>query len=386
MRSGAVPVADMSVNGRRGRCWGVAGLGACSVALCVIALAVAACGVTGHDVNDQGQPAETRPGMTVGSGSQPGAWVELGRGSDGPPARGYCGMTYDSDMDMVILFGGYDGAADLADTWTWDPDTSLWTLVTVAGTVPSARDGHSMAYDPTTRRVVLFGGLENDSGTLLNDSWTYDPGAHEWRELKPDGVIPSPRMGQSLVYDPVHNRLLLFGGMQEGEESNAWAYYPATNRWQQLESDGAVRHGRWFHSAVCDPANGKVFVYGGISEEEDNDLWAYDLESCTWTELAASENGPSPRFSQSMTLDSRLGRLLVFGGWEGDLPKRPLRDLWAYDLEAKTWTNLGQAGPVPEARASHGMVEDPVRHRLLLFGGVGDNAVLGDTWAYNMQP
>ena len=60
---------------------------------------------------------------------------------------------------------------DLGDTWTWNGTT--WTQQ-YPTTSPPARDGASMAYDPGTGQLVLFGG-DDASGGNLNDTWVYSP-------------------------------------------------------------------------------------------------------------------------------------------------------------------------------------------------------------------
>src|SRR5512138_820509 len=49
-----------------------------------------------------------------------------------PTARGYHQMTYDSESGLVVLYGGQTGywldpAQQSQETWTFDPDTSVWT-------------------------------------------------------------------------------------------------------------------------------------------------------------------------------------------------------------------------------------------------------------------
>ena len=43
-----------------------------------------------------------------------------------------------------------------------------------------------MAYDPTSGRLIMFGGSAGDGGRL-DDTWAYDPAANAWTELKPSG-------------------------------------------------------------------------------------------------------------------------------------------------------------------------------------------------------
>ena len=38
----------------------------------------------------------------------------------------------------------------------------------------------------------------------LNDTWSYDPAANAWTELKP-ATAPSARFGSAMVHDPAGN-------------------------------------------------------------------------------------------------------------------------------------------------------------------------------------
>ena len=60
-----------------------------------------------------------------------------------------------------------------------------------SGTPPSARDGHTAIYDPVRDRMVVFGG---DDGALRNDVWALTlSGSPAWSALAPVGTPPSAR-------------------------------------------------------------------------------------------------------------------------------------------------------------------------------------------------
>jgi hypothetical protein len=50
---------------------------------------------------------------------------------------------------------------------------------------PRPRAGHSMAYDTTRNRTVLFGGTVGDA--LVNDTWEWD--GQSWRENRRHGAV-----------------------------------------------------------------------------------------------------------------------------------------------------------------------------------------------------
>ena len=107
-----------------------------------------------------------------------------------PPARTNASLVYDAALGQLVLFGGEGTGAQslpLADTWTWDGTN--WTQQHPA-TSPSARLNMSMAYDATTRTVVLFGGDDQKAPVpTLADTWTWD--GTTWTRQSP-ATAPSP--------------------------------------------------------------------------------------------------------------------------------------------------------------------------------------------------
>src|SRR2546430_6822932 len=80
----------------------------------------------------------------------------------GPPARMGAAMTYDAATKAVVLFGGTrgDGSPPLDDTWTWDG--CRWTQAKPA-TSPPGRSFGNLASDPSSGKVILFGGGHGNS-------------------------------------------------------------------------------------------------------------------------------------------------------------------------------------------------------------------------------
>ena len=128
--------------------------------------------------------AVVTPG-SAGASTPATTWTQLSPATS-PSARSYASMAYDPAIGKTVLFGGYDGDSELADTWTWNGTT--WTQLSPA-TSPPARDSASMAYDPATGNMVLFGGYGGDG--YDSDTWTFD--GSNWTQQFPDGG-PSSRV------------------------------------------------------------------------------------------------------------------------------------------------------------------------------------------------
>src|SRR5439155_1684446 len=94
-----------------------------------------------------------------------------------------------------------------------------WSRLTVSGPGPAARYLHTAIYDSVGDRMIVFGG--RDSAAARNDVWALTLGAApSWTQLQPGGAVPGARYGQSAVYDPVRNRMLMFGGSNGVDRNN----------------------------------------------------------------------------------------------------------------------------------------------------------------------
>lgn len=132
------------------------------------------------------------------------AWTRM-NGTGAPTGRDYASMAYIASSDRVLLFGG-----TLSDnaTWAYNDENDTWQDLGNDG-APPGRTYQSMAYDESCGRLILFGGVGTDG--LLNDTWSFDPASSKWTQLLP-GVAPSARAYHSMVYDPTVGRIVLFGG------------------------------------------------------------------------------------------------------------------------------------------------------------------------------
>jgi hypothetical protein len=73
--------------------------------------------------------------------------------------------------------------------------------------------------------------------------------------------------------------------------------------------------------------------------------------------------------------------MVVFGGDDD----RILTDVWALSLAGSpAWSALTPGGSPPGARLLHTAIYDPVRDRMLVFGGSDGTGFLNDVWALSL--
>ena len=283
-----------------------------------------------------------------------------------PTARDFHAMAYDAARARVILFGGFDGAGPLNDTWEWDG--RAWTRV-VAASSPPARFQHALAYDSARSRVVLFGGAADTGPSGLEDTWEFD--GSEWSQRSSsDG--PTPRSRHAMAYDLTGQRVILFGGWDGTEPlSDTWAWNGSD--WAQVATSVFVPP-RADHAMAFDVANARVVLFGGQSgAAARDDTWLFD--GSNWSPASTSPR-PSARERHAAAYDSTRGQVVVFGGIDAT------NETWEWD--GQTWRRTASGQATPMARQRHRMVYDPARRQVVLFGGGGDqNARLRDTWLWN---
>jgi hypothetical protein len=308
------------------------------------------------------------------------AWTQLTPTGTAPSQRTYHSAIYDPVRDRMVVFGGGAGSR-YNDVWALSlAGTPAWTQLTPSGTPPSARISHSAVYDPVRDRMVVFGGVP-----VLNDVWALSlAGAPAWTQLTPAGTPPLGRANHSAIYDPVRDRMVVFGGSSvSGYLNDVWALsLPGTPAWTQLSSTGAPPSPRVYHSAIYDSVRDRMVVFGGVSlvSGYHNDVWALSLAGTpAWAQVAPTATPPSRRGTHSAIYDPVRDRMVVFGG---SVSSR-FNDVWGLSLAGTpTWTQLTPVGTPPSGPAGHSAIYDPVRGRMVVFGGVGSS--FNDVWTLSL--
>ncbi len=197
----------------------------------------------------------------------------------GPTPRGFGAMAFDPALHTSVLFGGWsNGFNYFDDTWTWDGTT--WVNASAPG-APHARAFHAMAYDAPRSAIVMYGGLWNDatpSSNYMGDTWEWSNDG--WIQLAPVHS-PGPRAYHSMTYDPIGQRVLLFGGFEftAGAFNDIWAWDGAD--WTRLDTTPIAPLARQAHGATCDTAHDQLLVFGGITGSTfRNDTWTASFPTC----------------------------------------------------------------------------------------------------------
>ncbi len=161
----------------------------------------------------------------------------------------------------VLLVGGIDGFTTSATAELYDPDSSLFSAT---GAMSNGRAFHA-AVRLKDGKILVTGGY---NGTYLKSAEIYDPDTGLFSTTAPMTVARSSHTG-TLLSDGM---VLIAGGMNsDGVLQSAELYDPATGTFFAVGEMVAARasHTATLVPEITDPENNRVFISGGISDEEN---------------------------------------------------------------------------------------------------------------------
>lgn len=250
---------------------------------------------------------------------------------------------------------------------------------------------NSLALDTRRNRVLLQPGYYTywRSSCIGSGNFAIEPGlVRQTFGLELDLPLPGwqplaiPSSGgfreapnSSIVYDPVRDRALYFGGqyralrecIHDGELYTNHTYKsgfavgmdPAHVVTPFDTSVSPPPAARGHHGAVWDARRDRMLVVGGLPEEGPgfSEVWQLDGATLRWSKL--STTGTAPAGAVTVLLDQLRDRVIAI--------PRADRYLYRLDLQTLQWSRIEPTGQPFEPEAVFAL--DPVRDRLLVFGG-----------------
>jgi hypothetical protein len=285
-----------------------------------------------------------------------------------PSGRTATRMVYDVTTAHMVLFGGstkIDSGTrlsyDLSDTWEWLGDH--WVQVYPAN-APHGRSFHTMVYDPNHQRTLLFGGKSGTTSTdsaLYNDTWQFD--GSNWSQINTPNQ-PQQRFYPGSAYDTLHDRWVLFGGTSVSADGKTTINYSDT--W---EFDGTT----WTQKAatgpsvlkptlVYDPVNDRIVMMATDTKEAVL-MYTYDRGAATWTQLTPAKL-PDCSADAQMVYQTHDNTVVLFGGVCTTSPITGAT--WEFD--GTTWSQASAALD-PDRTAAEALAYDALRQETVMFGG-----------------
>jgi hypothetical protein len=293
-------------------------------------------------------------------------------------------FAYDTSVDRLVVYTAAGGGRP-TEMWLFDIRTGTWSRS--GAEMPAAAGwlaGPAVAYDEAAERTVVFSRVP----------WTaYDATTDRWEVLAdadPGGAFPS-----SMVYDSVNRRLVGLRGddvLAFDTRTRAWTVLleaaegqpaaaappvgpvPTCPPGSTPDRPGPVAQARPPAAPmVFDRDSGRI-VLVGPREEGGTETWTFDVCTNTWTRMNPSREPPG---HTSLVYDVDSDVTIGFD----------LRRVWAYDLEADTWTEKGPFSPL----AGGGFLGlfrfyDPVSGLVVAVADDRGSTILGpEMWGYEVE-
>jgi hypothetical protein len=260
----------------------------------------------------------------------PPAWTRLQPQGLTPPPRFGHNAVFDPRDERVLVFAGQAGDAFLNDLWAFAPQDNVWTAISAAGTAPPPRQGAGAALDEDAGRLYVTHGLT--AGGYVDDTWALDLASATWEEVTPSDRRPPPRSWTRAAWDPSGKRLFLFGGEAADQSplGDLWAFDPEAGTWEEVPQGDRVPSPRSQHAAVFLPDREWLLVFGGVGTE-DNLIWFYVPSVKGWGTITPYVKEPGDRAGHDMVFVPPRFSIVLFGGTEGG---QEVQELWELGVEA----------------------------------------------------
>jgi len=234
---------------------------------------------------------------------------------------------------------------------------------------PVARAGHNMVYNLSDGEIILFGGMKdnlNNQESYLNDTWIYDYSNNVWTNPF-FSIYPPNRNGPGMVYEPINNRVILFGGANQFFFLNdTWELDLNHYLWHEIDSTTSPP-GSADSEMFFDELNQEIVFFGGYTAiGYSNETWIFDISSDEWIKQNHTIH-PSSRYGHRIVYSSSKDSGILFAGHAFGSLDTINNDMWQYNCSIKHWSEMTVDSP-PPTRYWHDMIYDEVNEKIIMFG------------------
>jgi N-acetylneuraminic acid mutarotase len=239
-------------------------------------------------------------------------------------------------MDNAVAYGdgkvysiaGYNGVANVADGYVYDPSTQAWAAIADA---PAPLESAAGAY--VDGHVYLIGGWD-ELGNASSGVYAYDPSSDSWSQ-KAD--LPETVSATSTAV--LNGQLYVIGGCTTGNcaptSAKVFSYDPGSDSWTQ--------HADYPHPSAftaCGGVGNEIVCAGGDNADTDTttkSAYAYDPGADAWTQVA-----DMPADDWAGITSTADGKLQVSSGVINN-SVAVTNEGWEYDPAGDSWSDLPAA-------------------------------------------
>ncbi|GAU24259.1 hypothetical protein TSUD_48470 [Trifolium subterraneum] len=231
----------------------------------------------------------------------------------------------------------------------------------------------------------------NCSTFVYGDLYRYDVEKLEWKLISSPNSPPPRSAHQAVAWK---NYVYIFGGEFTSPNQERFHHYKdfwmldlKTNQWEQLNLKGCPGP-RSGHRMVL--YKHKIILFGGFYDtlrevRYYNDLFVFDLDQFKWQEIKPKPGAMWPTGRSGFQLFVYQDDIFLYGGYSKEVSSDKSAsekgivhsDMWSLDPKTWEWNKVKKSGMPPGPRAGFSMCVH--KRRALLFGGVVDIEVEGDT-------
>jgi hypothetical protein len=316
-----------------------------------------------------------------------------------PPARIWqtmSGNEVTGGVDSrVYMFGG-DNASGTAlnDLWYFSVATGQWTLLTPASRTQSLYGRKLAALSCGEGQCVLFGG---SSIKLYNETWyfaepTGTASTVTWGQVscRKAGACPAPRYAPLMAFDPSRRYRVSFGGKSSDGLGLGDTWTLSGTRWTRSAPvhSPPARGGGSATFVPSHASNGigiefdKVVIFGGDPGPTVSypaalcDLWAWT--GSDWEQVSTGPDRPCLT-GATIGWDDDTARVVVTGGFKDAADLTPNTDTWYFRFVSSSSGNWSVAAstacaPIRYARGAY----DTGSGQFVFFGGSDGHGIMYD--------
>ncbi|MEL6548147.1 MAG: kelch repeat-containing protein, partial [Myxococcota bacterium] len=261
-----------------------------------------------------------------------------------PKNRGHM-FAYHDAAGTSVFYGGYVQdfgiVNELNDLWTWDG--TVWRNIASAAPPPGGRHSAVFYYEPSRNALTLYDGASDEP--VATHSLSFSTNTYAWSTSGNTGTVPGEQERYAGAYDAGRDRFYLFSDTLRVRSGGAfWSIAPVGRSTPSARSAAAM---------VYDELHDRLVMFGGeVGGNASDETWLYDAAEEEWT-LISSPGGdwPAPRLEHRMVYVPESGLTYMFGGERNSATS--LGDLWAWD--GATWNEVVIDGARPSARQDFGL-------------------------------
>ena len=255
-----------------------------------------------------------------------------------------------------------------------------------AAPTPPAVHWENLAFDPVRQRLVLFGGVTS-AGTYLAGTWAWN--GDRWAMLVDSASSPGPRHAHAMTYDAASSTVTVFGGMFDTRD----AALPTAERERPLCDTWSLKDSTWTRAAdttcaiaataavtlIAPGTRDALTLVEGARASLDTQplpLRLFRRDTAGWTLIDSAGPRRLLNANGGVAYDEARSVLVV------PVLGGPDGGVWEWD--GARWRRVRvEAGPPP--RRNYAIAYDSRRQRVALIGGLASEPrrPLGDHWTWD---